>query len=96
LGLTAILVLSVLGFDLTRSPGDQWSARALLAGIDTYQAFLSQRVEKSGVRCRFQPTCSHYAEAVIRRDGALVGSWKAVGRIARCGPWTPAGTEDQP
>ena len=88
--------MAVLIVDLIRPPQNQWSARALLAAIDVYQVTLSKGMEKGGVRCRFEPTCSHYAEAVIRRDGALVGSYRAVVRIARCGPWTPAGTIDQP
>jgi putative component of membrane protein insertase Oxa1/YidC/SpoIIIJ protein YidD len=49
-----------------------------------------------GVGCRFTPTCSRYAEGAVRRDGALVGTARAVWRIARCGPWTPAGTHDPP
>jgi uncharacterized protein len=92
--LAALLVLFAL--DLAQPPADQLSARFLLAGIDLYQATLSPRLGASGVRCRFEPTCSHYAEGAIRQDGALVGSARAAWRIARCGPWTPAGTVDPP
>jgi len=49
-----------------------------------------------GFRCRFNPTCSHYAEAVIARDGLIAGGWKAARRLARCTPWTPLGTVDEP
>ena len=86
----------ILGFDLSRAPERQLSARALLAGIDFYQAVLSPLGEKAGARCRFVPTCSRYAEQVIRRHGALVGSAKAAWRILRCGPWTAMGTADPP
>jgi putative component of membrane protein insertase Oxa1/YidC/SpoIIIJ protein YidD len=48
------------------------------------------------VRCRFTPTCSRYAEIVIVRDGGVRGGIKAIARIARCGPWTPPGTRDDP
>jgi putative membrane protein insertion efficiency factor len=92
--LLAVLVL--LAVDLARPPAAQLSARVMLAAIDLYQATLSPRLGRLGARCRFQPTCSHYGEAVIRRDGALVGGAKAAWRILRCGPWTPAGTEDSP
>ena len=68
----------------------------LLAVIELYQATLSVRLGRGGARCRFQPTCSHYGAAVIRRHGALVGGVKTAWRILRCGPWTPAGTEDPP
>ncbi len=82
--------------DLARPPAAQLSARAMLAAIDAYQATLSKGLARAGARCRFEPTCSHYGEAVIRRHGALVGSGKAAWRILRCGPWTPAGTHDPP
>ncbi|PWT83102.1 MAG: membrane protein insertion efficiency factor YidD [Blastocatellia bacterium] len=49
-----------------------------------------------GLRCRFVPTCSRYAEAVISRDGVAAGGWKAIKRIMRCGPWTSPGTVDEP
>lgn len=86
----------LLTADLARAPRSQLSARVLLGSIDLYQATLSLRMPMLGVRCRFEPTCSHYAEAVIARDGALLGSLETIGRILRCGPWTPAGTYDPP
>ncbi len=67
-----------------------------LAGIRGYQAALSPLVARAGLRCRFTLSCSRYAEVVIARDGIVRGGLKAVGRIARCGPWTPAGTRDDP
>jgi putative component of membrane protein insertase Oxa1/YidC/SpoIIIJ protein YidD len=33
---------------------------------------------------------------MIARDGAVRGGMKAIARIARCGPWTPQGTRDEP
>jgi putative membrane protein insertion efficiency factor len=80
--------------DLGRAPDRQWTAAALLAGIDLYQATASPALARVGARCRFEPTCSHYAEGSIRVHGALGGSWRAAWRIARCGPWTPAGTKN--
>lgn len=68
----------------------------MLAAIDLYQATLSTRLPVTGVSCRYEPTCSRYAEAVIARDGALVGGLRSVGRILRCGPWTEKGTVDEP
>jgi putative membrane protein insertion efficiency factor len=49
-----------------------------------------------GVQCRFTPTCSHYADAVIQKHGALAGSWMTFKRLLRCGPWTAMGTVDEP
>jgi putative membrane protein insertion efficiency factor len=91
-----LVVLVALGFDLARPPASQASARALLAGIHLYQATLSRHMPALGIQCRFRPTCSHYAEGAIARYGALFGTFRAVWRIARCGPWTPLGTYDPP
>lgn len=67
-----------------------------VAAIHGYQRTLSPWVGRAGIRCRFTPTCSHYAEVVIARDGVVRGAWKAAARIARCNPWTPMGTVDEP
>ena len=85
-----------LVYDAARPPARQASARVALAAIHLYQRTLSPLVAGGGVACRFTPTCSRYAEAVIARDGIVRGGWLAVKRVARCGPWTPAGTEDLP
>jgi putative membrane protein insertion efficiency factor len=89
-------VLLPLGYDLSRKPQQQVSARILLGCIHAYQTHLSQRVGELGVVCRFRPTCSHYAEGAITKDGALIGSARAAWRVLRCGPWTPMGTVDPP
>lgn len=92
-----VFLFAGLGVDLSRPPGAQWSARALLTAIDLYQATVSKALGASGVaQCRFEPTCSDYGEAVIRRYGALKGTGLALARIGRCGPWTPLGTHDPP
>jgi putative membrane protein insertion efficiency factor len=97
-------VLAALGFvlvaalvaDLRREPARQLSTRAALAAVHTYQRVLSSWMPAFGIRCRFTPTCSRYAEVVIANDGILRGGWKTARRLARCGPWTPAGTVDPP
>lgn len=86
----------LLGLDLGRAPQRQVSARVLIAGIDLYQATLSKLMPAAGVQCRFQPTCSHYAEGSIRKHGALKGTGKAIWRLLRCGPWTEKGTIEPP
>jgi uncharacterized protein len=74
-----------------------WNAQPLaIAGIHIYQRTLSPAAERIGLRCRFTPTCSRYAEIVIARDGIVRGGWRSVTRVARCGPWTSPGTLDQP
>lgn len=83
-----------LGWDLSRAPAEQRSARVLLWTIAVYRDTLSPALGSAGVQCRFHPTCSRYAERAIRERGALAGSWRALRRVARCGPWTAAGTVD--
>jgi putative membrane protein insertion efficiency factor len=74
-----------------------WNARTIaLGGIHGYQRVLSPLAARVGLRCRFAPTCSRYAETVIARDGLVSGGWKTVKRIARCNPLTPFGTRDEP
>lgn len=94
--IAAGIVLALLAVDFLLPPERQVSARLFLGAIDLYQATLSPLLGSAGVRCRFQPTCSHYGEMAIRKYGTYVGSLKTVWRIARCGPWTPAGTVDFP
>jgi putative membrane protein insertion efficiency factor len=91
-----ILAAGALVVDAAGPPGHQVSARAALAGIHLYQRALSPVAARGGAACRFSPTCSRYAEAVISRDGIARGGWLALKRIVRCGPWTRAGTVDRP
>jgi len=67
-----------------------------LGGIHAYQRTVAPLLTIAGATCRFTPTCSRYAEIVITREGLLSGGWKTAKRIARCGPWTDAGTVDNP
>jgi uncharacterized protein len=95
--LALVLAAVVLvGADLARSPDRQLGTRAALASIHLYQATLSRAYAAAGLACRFSPTCSHYAEACVRRYGVIRGGGLALRRVLRCGPWTPAGTADPP
>ncbi len=89
--MSGLLTLVVVSGALAALP-----ARAVIAGIHEYQRHLAPFADRLGARCRFTPTCSRYAEAVIARDGTMRGGWKALKRIARCGPWTARGTVDEP
>ena len=96
LAVAAVVLLMLLAADLARPADRQLSASILRGGIHVYQHTLSQAMPGIGIQCRFTPTCSRYADAVIARHGALVGSWMTFRRLLRCGPWTPMGTVDPP
>ena len=69
-------------------------ARAfLLALLRAYRTLLSPLLAPA---CRFEPTCSAYAEQAIKRFGAVKGSRLAVGRILRCHPFSAAGIDPVP
>lgn len=41
--------------------------------------------------CRFEPTCSHYAQDAIQRHGLAGGLVRAVWRLLKCHPFHPGG-----
>ncbi len=71
--------------------GDQTSAKLVRTAIHAYQAVGSPAVAMAGVRCRYTPTCSHYAEEAIAHFGTLDGGLRAAGRLWRCSPWGGTG-----
>jgi len=68
-------------------------ARALLAGIGAYRRWVSPLL---GSRCRFYPSCSAYAAEAVATHGALRGTWLALARLVKCGPWHPGGVDRVP
>ncbi len=71
-----------------------WPARTLLVGlIRLYRATLSGVL---GGQCRFEPSCSHYAEEAVRNRGAVVGSALVAWRILRCNPFGRGGRDPAP
>ena len=68
-------------------------ARFLLLLLRAYQLALSPVFTFLGAGCRFHPTCSAYAVAVIRKDGAWRGSLRALSRLSRCHPWHAGGMD---
>ena len=85
-----------LGLAVLVTAGSARGQAVAIGGIHLYQRALAPMATRVGIVCRFTPTCSRYAEVVIARDGLIQGGWKALARIARCGPWTPVGTADGP
>ena len=60
----------------------------VIKGVSAYQYFLSPWV---GGRCRFYPTCSHYAIEAIETLGLVKGGLKTLFRVLRCHPFCQGG-----
>jgi hypothetical protein len=68
--------------------------KALLLGlIWIYRRTLSPVL---GARCRFEPSCSAYAEEAIGVHGALRGGLLALWRLLRCQPFARGGIDPVP
>lgn len=65
----------------------------LLWLLRAYKYFLSPLL---GNRCRFYPSCSHYAHEAITKHGTAKGSWLALKRLLKCGPWSAGGVDNVP
>jgi uncharacterized protein len=72
------------------------ASTTILYALHVYRDYGSPVVTRLGVRCRFHPTCSRYAEAAVVKHGALKGSLMTARRLLRCTPLTPMGTVDLP
>jgi putative membrane protein insertion efficiency factor len=67
--------------------------RAIQLMIRGYQLVISPML---GPRCRFHPSCSHYAQEALQVHGLRRGGWLALRRIGRCHPWHPGGLDPVP
>ena len=77
------------------SPGRRGGlgANALLLLIDAYRVTLAPLI---GGFCRYEPSCSRYAEEAVRRHGAGRGSALALRRLLRCHPLRAGGYDPVP
>lgn len=60
----------------------------LIAVVRLYQWTVAPLL---GRHCRFEPTCSYYFIAAVRKYGALRGTIRGLRRIGRCHPFHPGG-----
>ncbi len=70
-----------------------------LGGIRVYQWVLSPlklALLGPSAKCRFTPSCSHYAMEAIRRHGVWRGGCMSFRRLLRCHPWGESGWDPVP
>jgi putative membrane protein insertion efficiency factor len=65
----------------------------LIALIKIYQWVISPAI---GPRCRFTPSCSHYAVEALKKHGLFKGLYLSIRRISRCHPWGGHGIDPVP
>lgn len=64
-----------------------------LALIKFYQKCISPLFP---AKCKYYPTCSHYAMGAFRKFGFFRGMYLSVWRILRCNPWSLGGIDYVP
>lgn len=62
--------------------------QVVLLPLNLYRALISPALPR---RCKYEPTCSAYAEQAIRELGLARGLIVALWRLARCNPWSHGG-----
>jgi uncharacterized protein len=62
--------------------------------VRAYRLLLSPLVPQTvGGRCKYHPTCSHYALDALREFGFVRGAFLAGWRLLRCNPWSHGGVD---
>lgn len=67
--------------------------RAAIFLVQLYRTVISPYRPPS---CRFTPTCSQYAVEALGEYGLMRGTWLAIVRLAKCGPWHRGGWDPIP
>lgn len=69
-----------------------WTLRALRILLMPFQAMVSLTPRT----CKYEPSCSHYAEQAVRHHGVVRGLALAGWRLLRCNPWSRGGYDPVP
>lgn len=70
-----------------------WLSLPFIAAIRAYQLTIGPLFAG---RCRFDPSCSHYAIGAYRVHGPVRGTWLTARRLLRCHPFCEGGYDPVP
>lgn len=92
-GASGLAVVVMLGLRQAAESVRAAVVTVLCLSIRVYQCVLSPLL---GNCCRFEPSCSRYAQLCIERLGPVRGSWLSLRRLVRCHPFCPGGHDPPP
>ncbi|GLK53684.1 membrane protein insertion efficiency factor YidD [Maricaulis virginensis] len=78
------------------TPDRPLAGAVMIGALRVYQWTLSPVFYALGVRCRHEPSCSHYAIGSVTAQGPWRGFWLALGRLGRCRPGGTFGFDPVP
>lgn len=71
----------------------KWAVYPFIALLKFYRYFVSPLL---GPRCRFEPSCSSYAEEALKQHGVFIGLRLTLCRLCKCHPWHHGGYDPVP
>jgi uncharacterized protein len=87
------LLAALVAADGVRPPQRQIFSKLYVASVHAYQ-HAGRPLLEGHVRCRYNPTCSNYSEAAVRKYGLAKGLVLTCARLWRCRSSVPLGTVD--
>ena len=73
-----------------------WANRVVRGLVYLIQVYRHMVSPLRPATCRFIPTCSQYAVDALTEYGLIRGSWLALVRLLKCGPWHRGGWDPIP
>jgi len=70
-----------------------WGIKLIVLALGFYRQTVGLFL---GGRCRFYPSCSHYAELAVKQCGVMRGLFLTMKRIGKCQPFHPGGLDFPP
>lgn len=82
----------------TWSPNSAGSCAKLIRAVALFLILVYRATFRGllGGVCRFQPTCSHYAEQAFQTHPPLQAFWLSLKRLLKCHPLGPFGFDPVP